>query len=400
MKKYVCCFLFVLTTLALTAAPYGQKKILMGILGIGNGHCSRQLPVLKHLLEEGHQVIVFTFGTGTEFFEKRFPQHENLTILTVDPIYYPGDHTGINFEETANYSQNQRNKIPTNNLAMHRVNQEFGRPDLVITDYENTSAQYSYAKRAPLVTIDQQSKYLVGDFPSDVNGITVTDEIERLSLFFPRASKRIAVSFFRVEKGDCDPDFDVQIFPPMLRPDVIAAKGTPLSEEPSLVFYMTANEFGDHPVDQWIETIQTSVPAHFSVHVFIPPKLTLPKNASKVFFYHHGDKRFDLIFFACHGVISTAGHNLLSEAMYLEKPVYALPLLFYEQQVNASIIAQGNFGISSSSFTKDELIEFCSHLDQYRENIRNDTKLLFKEPGNDYVIQEVDRILSSCQNDL
>jgi hypothetical protein len=46
-----------------------------------------------------------------------------------------------------------------------RLTQELiGKPDLVISDYEPISAQYAYASGTPLVTIDQQSKYLVGDY--------------------------------------------------------------------------------------------------------------------------------------------------------------------------------------------------------------------------------------------
>src|SRR3972149_4745327 len=53
-------------------------------------------------------------------------------------------------------------------------------------------------KNVPLVTSDQQSKFLFGDFPVTLGGFTYEDEVKRLSMFFPKADKRIACSFFRV----------------------------------------------------------------------------------------------------------------------------------------------------------------------------------------------------------
>lgn len=348
---------------------------------------------MEHLLEQGHKVMVFTSGAGLDFFRDRFPSHKNLTVLTIAPIYYAGTEKGIDFKKTAYDKNNQQNSTRINALAMHKVHQEFGCPDLVISDYDPVAAQYAYVKRAPLITIDQQSKYLVGHFMESVEDTSIIDEIERLSVFFPRAEKRIAVSFFKVEKQKDEAYFDVEVFPPMLRRAVIDAKGAPLSREPSILMYISAQQLGEQPMEEWLNTLESALPEEFSAHIFLPLRLDLPQNTSNVFYYHHGDKRFDQILFASHGVISTAGHNLLSEAMHLEKPLYALPLPAYEQQINASIITNGSFGISSSTLTQVELHTFFANLDQYAENIRKDSKYLFKEPGNELVLQEVDHML-------
>ena len=110
-------------------------------------------------------------------------------------------------------------------------------------------------------------------------------------------------------------------------------------------------------------------------------------------FYHHGDSRFDALLIASHGVVTTAGHTLLSEAMYLEKPVYALPLPLYEQQLNGHMIAQGGFGICEESLSEEGLRTFLANLALYTENIRKDQKLLFKESGNDRIIEMINQLL-------
>jgi uncharacterized protein (TIGR00661 family) len=370
-----------------------HKKILFGICGLSNGHCSRQLPVIKYLLEQGHEILIFTYGDGLAYFKDRLPKSSLVKIIPVANPYYVGTPQGLDFELTANSDKNNIDFNRINSLAMDRAAKEFGRPDLVISDYEMAAAQYAYAKNIPLVTLDQQSKYLVGDFAPILNGTSYIDEVERLSLFFPKAKKRIAVSFFRVEGANRKTDFDVEVLSPMIRPEVLEAKGIHRSGKPSILVYVTAQQLGDQPIEEWIDTIRSALPESYEAHLFLPQRVDLPENDSQLNFYHHGDKRFDPLLFSCHGIITTAGHNLLSEAMYLEKPVFALPLPLYEQQLNAHIIDEGGFGLSRASLSVEELRIFFANLDTYTRNINKDKKYLLKEPGNTLIIDKIDKLL-------
>jgi uncharacterized protein (TIGR00661 family) len=299
---------------------------------------------------------------------------------------------GLDYEATALSEKNKVDFSYINSLAMHQASKEFGRPDLVISDYEMVAAQYAYAKSAPLVTLDQQRKYLVGDFPPRLHDTSYQDEVERLHFFFPKAEKRIAVSFFTVKSLQQSND-DVLVLAPMIRPEISVALDAPKSTTPSLLVYVTAQQLGVQPVDDWIHTIQKVVPKQFEVHIFLPKRLTLPANVDLLHFYHHGDARFDPLFIASHAVISTAGHTLLSEAMYLKKPVYALPLPLYEQQLNGHIIAQGGFGICEENLSSAGLSTFLANLERYADNIRNDQQLLFKESGNARILEMIDQLL-------
>lgn len=371
----------------------GPKKILFGICGIGNGHYNRQLPILCHLLQKGHRIMVFTYGEGLIFFNERFPQHMNLTVIPVANPYYVGTPEGLDFEKTALSEKNTIDFCSINSFAMHRATKEFGCPDLVISDYEMVSAQYAYTKGASLVTLDQQSKYLVGDFPRMLHGTSYIDEVERLLLFFPKTIQRIAVSFFKVPFSHLSKDRNVEIFSPMIRPEIIAAKGREKSKQPSILVYVTAQQLGNQPINEWINTIRTVLPQNFEAHIFLPKRLNLPATESRLYFYHHGNPRFDPLLIDAHGIVTTAGHTLLSEAMYLEKPVYALPLPLYEQQLNAHTIAQGGFGIREDNLTAQGLRTFVENLEIYANNIRNDTVFLLKEPGNTLILQRIDQLL-------
>jgi uncharacterized protein (TIGR00661 family) len=370
-----------------------SKKIVFGICGIGNGHINRQLPIIRHFIDKGDQILIFTYGEGMTFFSQHFPSSKQLTVIPVANPYYVGNPQGLDFEQTALSEKNKVDFNRINALAMKKANEEFGKPDLVISDYEMVAAQYAYIKNAPLVTLDQQSKYLVGDFNPSLNGTSYQDEIERLNLFFPKAEKRIAVSFFKVVDGHHRKDLKVEIFSPMIRPEVIQAQGHPQSPKRTLLVYITAQQLGEQPIEEWIATIRSVLSDNDEVHLFLPRRLELMPNEPQLFFYHHGDSRFDALLFASHGIITTAGHTLLSEAMFLEKPVFALPLPLYEQQLNADIIDKGGFGMSGENLTADKLRLFLNNLSFYSKNIHNDTQWLLKEPGNIKIIEEIEEIL-------
>jgi uncharacterized protein (TIGR00661 family) len=372
-----------------------KKKILFGICGIGSGHYHRQLPVLTHLLNQGHQIMVFTYGEALAFFHESFPKDPNLSIVAVEDPYFVGAPSGLDFASTAFSEKNKKDFNQINASAMDFATKNMGKPDLVISDYEMVAAQYAYAKNAPLVTLDQQSKYLIGDFDLDLNGTSYLDEVERLSLFFPKAVERIAVSFFNVLNTRDTNEVEVHLVSPMIRPEVLAAKGAPRSEIPSILMYITAQQLGEMPIEEWLDTIRETLPDTFECHVFLPKRMKLPSNEINLSFYHHGDQRFDQLLIGSHGIISTAGHTLLSEAMYLEKPVYALPLPLYEQQLNAQIISKGGFGINEPNLTQEGLQKFIFNLETYRKNIQSDQTFLLKEPGNRLIIDKIEQLLKT-----
>jgi uncharacterized protein (TIGR00661 family) len=369
-----------------------SKKILYGVCGIGNGHIFRQIPVINHLLGRGHQIIMFAYGTSYDYFTQKYPP---IQVVRTENPYYVADKNGLNFKMASEHPANRAPIFQTNCDAMAYVNEHFGTPNLVITDYECVSAQYGYSVNAPVLTIDQQSKYLLGGF-TEVNDTSCQDEVERLSMFFPKAT-RFAVSFFAV-KGDQNTkksrDHNVRLFPPILRDSITQCLGGKKTQSISIFVYMTAWKDTEQSLEELYSVLNTKGDVDF--HIFLPKRVTLlPENIQNLRFYHHGDPGFNSIFACCHGVISTAGHSLLSEAMHLGKPVYATPLKAYEQQMNAKAISDNHFGIRGSTITPEGLDEFLEHLEVYARNIREDKDQLLKGPGNKELTDAVDDMLSS-----
>ncbi|WP_257293998.1 glycosyltransferase family protein [Endozoicomonas sp. YOMI1] len=374
---------------------------MFGICGIGNGHLNRQLPCLNYLRDRDHKIVLFTYGQALEYFQNHKEEYPGVRVCEVNNPYIAGCLTGLDFETSSGLPQNNcANFNRINFQAMAVANQQLGTPDLVISDYEQVSAQYAYSKQAPLVTSDQQSKFLTGSFVPDLAGTSFRDEQERLSLFFPRADKRLAISFFTVQPEVQEQQrrytANVTLLPPVIRPEIIAAKEQCHGTTASLLMYITAQSWTSLPIDQWLQIVRENVSD--TVHVFLPKQCPLPADGEHLRFYHHGDTRFVSLLAACGGVISTAGHTLLSEAMYLNKPVYAIPLKnLYEQQINAKVIGDNQFGINSGELSAERLKTFIANLAFYSDNISKDNTVLLRGNGKDQVIRIIEQTLQENQ---
>ena len=95
----------------------------------------------------------------------------------------------------------------------------------------------------------------------------------------------------------------------------------------------------------------------------------------------------------CSGIISPAGHTIISEALVYGKPILAVPVKDHlEQLVNAHLIEKQGFGIAcyDSATLEKSMREFFSKLPEFAEHIR---KAGFNGNGADDVVGVVEEIL-------
>jgi uncharacterized protein (TIGR00661 family) len=300
--------------------------------------------------------------------------------------YYPGKASGLDFEPSIQMKVNQENFFKINTESMAQAEKLIGKPDFTISDYEPISAQYAYAWNAPLVTVDQQSKFLVGKFPPSIEGCFYEDEVMRLRLFFPKATLRIACSFFSV-----DSDGEVIIVPPIIRNSIYNLKRKPQNGQ--VLVYFSAQQFKQQPLEKLLELFAKFPDFHF--HLFAPEKLEL--QSKNITLYKHGDTKFDELLERCEGIISTAGHSLLSEAMAIGIPVLALPIRIYEQQINGLVIGKNKFGLCAQILTNETLKEFLNNIPRFTQNIAQDQTVLLKGNGLQQILKLLEPHLHSLR---
>lgn len=368
-----------------------NAKILYGVCGIGMGHTMRQLPIIEHLAA-AHRVVIFAYGKSHTFLGQRFAGNARVSLEEVSVPFYVGYWDGLDFAATlARHEQFARDHFALNCRAMAQVQKLIGKPDLVISDYEPTCAQYGYSQNTPVVTIDQQSKYLVGKFPRELAGQTHVDEGCRLRMFFPKAKARIACTFFAVEKNPPVPGGErVLIAPSIITETVRKIRRRPdPSGKTVLVYISSQREFVQDLAEA---TSILSGQADKCFHVFLPADMAKPQTQpANVKLYQHGDAEFAQLLATANGVITTAGHSLLSELMYLGLPPYVIPLPVYEQQMNARCIHSNGFGISAAHLEAETLASYLSNLCVFTGNIKADKTILLKGSGHRKIISFLTR---------
>lgn len=336
-------------------------KILVGVCGIGNGHLSRQTCVIEYLLEEGNEVVVATTDGNMEYFKNKFP---DISVVNVNIPWITCNENGIDFVDCLKkYNDNNVDQYKSFFEFSIKVNNLFnGVADVIITDYEPNVAQYAYAVNKPLVCMEQQSKFLYLDEKKTEN-FSIVEEINRLNYFFPKYDKKIISSFFPIEISDDN----VEIVSPIVKEfDKVFV------ENQILVYFSPySNSYKYKLVLDAISKLK-----YLNFVVYSQQKFDDYKSENIIFKSFSSSFKDDMEKSVC--LITTAGHQLLSEAISINRPVYVMPLDTYEQNYNALMIETYGLGMKAKDITSEEIECFYRNINNYLINIKE-----FKKVNND-----------------
>lgn len=355
-------------------------KILVGVCGIGIGHSTRQYELIKRLIARGHQVRVLTFSKGMDFF-----QDEGVECYEVWVPFIKFKGGRIDYTSVVKHNfKTLPEGLKRNRMVRKQLLQEHFIPDICVSDYEPVTAKMAYHWKKPLILFDQQSKFWEFSF-ENINGYSCLEEKKRLNLFFPKYTRRFITTFYKLpvslERG-------VSIVAPIIRSDIRSYNGQVRKDNHVLVYFSKYGSVGIQQSRKELMDLFVKFPEYqFTYYTndvvgadtnFIYPNVQLcPLNR----------EAFCKSLASASAVITTAGHTLLSEAMYLEIPCYVIPLGTFDQHYCAKFIKENDLGYSSYRVTTDELGQFLSSLATYESNISTNEHLLFDEDPLQAIIQ-------------
>lgn len=347
-----------------------MTRILYGLSGEGRGHSSRARIIIEKLLETGHEVRIVSSRQGYRHLSDCFQVEEicGLRICFHDNRVAKGDTLKDNAGNMFRYG-------PRTVSTLYGIIQKF-RPELAITDFEPGISIASKLAGIPLIAIDHQSvisrcrpsykprwrwarliSYLI------CQGISgFTDHTFVTSFYFPEVKAQYRAS--------------TTLVGPILRHEVVA-------ESPW---------DGDH--------LLVYVSNHRTGRRLLPHlrRLDYPVIA---YGYEDGQISGDNISFkspsvngflrdlaTCRAVIANGGYSLLSEALFLGKPVYSLPIsMQFEQMLNAHYLEERGYGFYEINPSPDGLRGFCNNISRYHETISRDATL-FNANGDFFPLLE------------
>jgi uncharacterized protein (TIGR00661 family) len=338
-------------------------RVLYGVNGEGLGHATRSQVVIAMLLERGHDVRVVASGRAFRRLRERLPR--------VDEIF--GPTFAMDEGEIRRWATLRRNvlaaprELPDTVRHWITVVHDW-RPDVVVTDFEPLSALYARSRLVPLVSVDNISMLVRCHHDDGIVGAELADFVLARAItraMIPTAGDYVVTTFFRprVLWGR------TMLVPPILRPEVIDAV-------PSRGDHLLVYSNGDHAL---IETLRTvGMPAR--VYGMRGPR---------------SDHGFLEDLRTARAVITGGGFSLLSEAVYLGKPVLSLPLHGqFEQLMNARYLEREGYGMCAPAAGPRRLAEFLARLPEFEDALAG-----YRQDGNRVALDTIEERVEAAAAD-
>lgn len=351
--------------------------IYYGICGEGRGHATRSR-VLIEALRERHRVVVCTYGDAWELLAPLYAGSD-VEVRRIPGLRFRYDHRGrVDYTATGLRATPYLTQLPlrVRHWARRLERQD---ADLVISDFEPLLARAAQAARIPHVSVDHQHFLVSYDLSSLPRLLRLKAELLARSIgLFCSGQRRTIVSAF--------------FFPPLKRLDTAVTRaGVLLRRE----VQEAVPEAGRHFVAYVRRraprrVLQSLAELGAPVHVYGHEERGRVGNLT---FFPIEPFRFAEDLARSRALISSAGNQVIGEALALRKPVLAYPEPGnWEQEINGHFLAQSGMGrsLSAEQWSRASLRAFEAELPELASRIRPELM-----SGNAVVLRAIEAELSS-----
>jgi uncharacterized protein (TIGR00661 family) len=345
-------------------------KILYGVPGEGMGHATRSKVIIAHLLKK-HELRIVSSSRAAFYLRKAFPG--KVTVIKGFHLAYKNAEvdkirTAYSILKTgpANLLENFKRYV--------QLDKSF-QPDIVISDFESFSFLYALHHHLPIISIDNMQiinrcRLEIPVPPVEKQNYLLAKSIIKAKV--PGCARYIISTFFYppvLKKSTV-------LVPPVLRPEILAAQP---KKGGHLLVYQSSQSQND------LLRILHALPGEsFCVYGYNREQKT-----GNVVFRTFSEKGFVEDLATCKGVITNGGFSLISEAIWLKKPVCAIPLQNqFEQFLNAAYLEKYGYGRMFSVLTPDFVRSFLYQIEDFRKKLAG-----YTQEGNGLLFSELDQVL-------
>ncbi|QNH61497.1 MJ1255/VC2487 family glycosyltransferase [Hymenobacter sediminicola] len=346
-------------------------NILYGVPGEGMGHATRSKVVIQHLLEQGHEVCVVSSARAFQLLSRTFPGrvHEIRGYhLAYKKLSVSRSRTAVLTLRTA----------PENLLVNFRKYRELlcgVEFDVVISDFESFSYLFAKWKRLPVISIDNmqiisRARLDVAVPPTERDNLALARAIVRAKL--PRSQHYFVSTFFPLPV--IKPN--TTLVPPIIRPEILAAR--PTTGQHVLMYQSATNQ------KDLVPLLQTMPEQEFRVYGF-----NKEESHGNVQLKAFSEQGFIEDLASARAVVTNGGFSLISEAVYLHKPICAVPIpAQFEQFLNAAEVEKLGYGRHFDTLTADHLKAFLYDVGSFAQALSH-----YQQNGNTELFRHLDMTL-------
>ncbi|MFN3301655.1 MAG: glycosyltransferase family protein [Patescibacteria group bacterium] len=331
-------------------------NILYVLSGFGFGHAVRSRVVIEELKKLGHFVKIATYGQSIDYLKKFFP-NDIVEIkglkhsFLLDRLFA----TGTILKALKDFPTIINKNFP----LLRKIIKNF-QIDVVFNDFEPSSRWLARAMGIPLVTIDNQFLSYLCKLDVPLKFFPERFSINMLINFlYPWGDWRFVTSFVPeltpIKKHYAPNTF---IVPPILRKEIFELKP---KKEDFILVYQTAPIYKKRLFKVFLELKEN----------FVCYNLGKPSRTRNIILKNFSEKEFLSDLSHAKAVIQNGGFTLMSEAIYLKKPVFSIPIKGdFEQILNGLLLAKAGYGIFCEKFNKKSLKKFLKNLPSFEEKLK------------------------------
>lgn len=361
-------------------------RILYGVVGEGMGHAMRSRVVLDHLTQS-HDVQVVVSGRAYDYLVKRANEHLAVRKIWGYSIVYE-DNEVASFRTLLANLKGAVTGWPENVRAYFELADKF-EPDVVISDFESWSYLFAKNRDIPVVSVDNiQMVSRCTHAPEILAGHESDFRIAK-AVVKPKvagAYHYLITTFFYppVRKKR------TTLHPPILRPEIVAARRADAGGG--------ANDTGEHLLVYQTSTSNEALPDILArsgreCRIYgLRRDLREEVVEGNLRYRPFSEAGFIEDLRTARGVIASGGFTLMGEAVYLHRPMLAVPVRKqFEQVLNARYLEAEGYGLSADEISDERLGEFIDRLPEFQRRLAS-----YEQDGNRNLLTKLDEILAAA----
>ncbi|MGC4000037.1 MAG: glycosyltransferase family protein [Anaeromyxobacter sp.] len=357
-----------------------MARILYGVAGEGMGHATRSRVVIDHLAEK-HQLHVVASGRAYDYLKAR--ERPGLEVSRIWGLSIVYEDNAVRNVKTLleNVRAGLMGGLPHNVKAYFDMIEGF-RPDLVVSDFETWSWLFSKTHGIPCISVDNNQAVNRCEHPPAVTAGHYSEYLLARSVVkakLPGCFQYLISTFFRPPTVMAR----TSLHPPVLRQQILDAKP----------------ERGEHLLVYQTSTSNQALPAMLQAtgrecRIYgLRRDLAEDQREGNLVYRPFSEAGFIDDLRTARGVVSGGSFTLMSEAVYLHKPMLSVPVQKqFEQILNARYLEALGYGLAADELTPEVLAHFDERLPEFETALAR-----YSQDGNRDLLERLDDVIAGAQ---
>ncbi|MBS3174614.1 hypothetical protein J4440_01925 [Candidatus Woesearchaeota archaeon] len=318
-------------------------RILYGVCGVGAGHYMRSKILISELIKK-HEVFILAGLAAYDYFKKDFKN-----VHWIEGLEFAFKDNKVLSLRTILKNIKKISKKNYHLLKNIKIKIDKFDPEIVISDFEPFSIYYAKENQIKSIGFDNEHYLIEGNF-NFPGKYKINYFKTKFIINFYKTDETVITIFPNQKLKKESKSIAVR---PLIRKELLNAK----SKNSNKILVYTSIIKNKNILEILKKSNQE----------FIIFGSEEEKSENNIIFKKFSETDFNKELINCKAVICTGGMNLISEAIYLGRPMLVIPIRnHFEQILNALYVRTNKYGEFYEELTESNLLYFLNNLEKYK----------------------------------